>query len=138
MKIYEDINDILKEKYLNFDNEIRISLRSAIKESIYSRVQIAERMSFLTGRNITKAQLDSWTAESKKAHNFPTAYLPAFVISCGREEIMELLCQQSGGRFIRPDKLKSELFEIEKDLERLDIRRKEILQYLFHSEMNTK
>lgn len=138
MTEYKGDDDILKDKYLNFDIEIRVYLRRAIKESIYSREHIAERMSLLTGRNITKAQLDSWTAESKREHNFPVAYLPAFVISCGREEIMEFLCQQSGGRFIRPDKLKSELFEIEKNLERLDIRRKEILQYLFLSEMNSK
>ncbi|MFZ1981754.1 MAG: hypothetical protein WAU61_10640, partial [Smithella sp.] len=105
---------------------------------IYSREHIAEKMSLLTDKKITKAQLDSWTAESKKKHNLPVAYLPAFVISCGCEEIMEFLCQQSGGRFIRPDKLKSELFEIEKNLEMLDIRRKEILQHLFRSEMNPK
>ena len=125
---------ILKEKNLNLDNEIKIYLRRAIKESIYSREQIVERMSLLTGKNFTKAQLDTWTAESKRAYNLPVAYLPAFVISCGREEIIEFLCQQSGGQFIRPDKLRCELFEIERNLERLDIRRKEILAYLFPSE----
>lgn len=131
---HEDINDILKEKNLNVDNEIRVYLRKAIKESVYSREQIVERMSLLTGKNFTKAQLDSWTAESKRAHNFPAAYLPAFVISCVREEIIEFLCQQSGGQFIRPDKLRSELFEIERKLEKLNIRRKEIVENLFPSE----
>ncbi len=131
---HEDINVILKEKNLNIDNEIRAYLRNAIKESVYSRVQIVERMSLLAGKNITKAQLDSWTAESKRAHNFPVAHLPAFVISCGREEIIEFLCQQSGGQFIRLDKLRSELFCIDRELERLNIRRKEILEKLLHSE----
>jgi len=129
MTEYKDINQITEETNFNLCNDIRVYLRRAIKQCIYSREQIAERMSLLTGKNITKAQLDSWTAESKRAHNFPTAYLPAFVISCDSMELMEFLCKESGGLFIRPDKLKKELFEIEKEIEK---------QYLLPFEMNTE
>lgn len=138
MTDHKDLEEILKEKQLNLDEEIRVHLRRAIKECIYSREEIAERMSSLTGKSITKAQLDSWTAESKRAHHFPAAYLPAFVMACGVGEIMEFLCQRSGGRFIKPHELKKELFEIEKNVQKLDIRRKEILQYLLHLEVDNK
>jgi hypothetical protein len=138
MTEYKDISDIAEERDLNVGNDIRVYLRRAIKQSKYSREQICERMSLLTGKNITKAQLDSWTAESKKAHNFSATYLPPFVIASGDTELLDFLCKESGGLFIKPDKLKKELFEIEREIEKLEIRRKEILQSILPVDLNTK
>lgn len=50
-------------------------------------------MSELLGVEVSKSQLDSWTAESKDAHRFPAEYLPAFCAATGYKEPLRLMAR---------------------------------------------
>jgi len=70
-----------KELEVNYDisAQLRRWLSTAIKNSPMSRYEIAARMSELLGKELSKFQLDSWTAESKEGYHLPAEYLPAAV-----------------------------------------------------------
>jgi hypothetical protein len=75
------IKDDLEAKRLdaNFDigSQLRRWLSGAIKAAPMSRYEIAAKMSELLGKEISKFQLDSWTAESKEGYHLPAEYVPA-------------------------------------------------------------
>ena len=56
---------------MDIDRFFRESISESLKNCPLSRYQVAARMSELTGQEISKAMLDSWTAESKEGHRFP-------------------------------------------------------------------
>jgi hypothetical protein len=60
---------------------LRHLLSDLLKDSVLSRFQVAARMSELTGHEISKHQLDSWTAESREGWRFPLEYLPALEVA---------------------------------------------------------
>ncbi len=62
----------------NLSCRLRSELSEGLKNCSLSRYEVAARMSELVGTEITKSQLDSWTAESKEYHRFPAEYLPAY------------------------------------------------------------
>jgi hypothetical protein len=76
--------------------QLRATLSEALRESTQSRHQVAARMSELTGADISKTMLDSWTAESKEAHRFPVEYLVAFEVATGSTLLTELIAQKRG------------------------------------------
>jgi hypothetical protein len=54
-------------------------------------------MSVDLGVQVTKAQLDSWTADSKAhTHRIPASYLPAFCRATNSNHPIELLAQELG------------------------------------------
>ena len=55
-------------------------------------------MGQLLGREISKAQLDAWTAtcDSHEGHRFPSEYLPAFCSVVGSREPLTLLVEAAG------------------------------------------
>jgi len=75
----------------DIDRRFREAISAALKACPLSRYQVAARMSELTGQDITKTMLDSWTAESKEQHRFPAIYLPAFCEAVGSSEPLKLL-----------------------------------------------
>jgi hypothetical protein len=50
-------------------------------------------MSELVGVEITKSQLDTWTAESKEYHRFPAEYLPAYCTVTGYKEPLYIMAR---------------------------------------------
>lgn len=62
---------------LDFGLAVRHLLSEVLKASPLSRFEVVARMSELTGQEITKHQLDSWTAESREGWRFPLEYAPA-------------------------------------------------------------
>lgn len=80
---------------LELDQPMRRWLSEAIDKSARSRELIAENMSSLSGRSITKAQLDSWTGASRP-HRFPAELIPAFCAACGNCHLMERLAATMG------------------------------------------
>lgn len=72
---------------------LRGELSEGLKQSALSRYEVAARMSELVGTEITKSQLDSWTAESKELHRFPAEYLPAFCYVTGHKEPLRLMAR---------------------------------------------
>ena len=49
---------------------------------------------------VTKAQLDSWTAPSRDAWRFPLSYLPAFVEATGAVWLLDLLAERCGCKVV--------------------------------------
>ncbi|MEH3092011.1 MAG: hypothetical protein PGN20_08125 [Agrobacterium cavarae] len=57
---------------------IKRAMARAIRQCQYDRPTIAARMSLYLGVNVSKAMLDSWTAESKRAHDMTMPRFAAF------------------------------------------------------------
>ena len=81
---------------LDYATELRCVLSDALKQSPRSRHEIAARMSELTGQDITKSMLDSWTAESKSPWRFPFEFAAAFEAACESTCLQELLGRKRG------------------------------------------
>ncbi|MDY7032379.1 MAG: hypothetical protein SVY10_10805 [Thermodesulfobacteriota bacterium] len=111
---------------LNIDMEFRELVSSCLKRCQYSRYHVAARMSELAGYEITKAMLDSWTAESKELHRFPAIFLPAFCEAIGDWEIIQFLARKArvfclpGKEALRADvqKLKEQRSKINKEIKK--------------------
>lgn len=78
---------------MNISNQLRGELSEGLRQSRLSRFEVAARMSELVGVEITKSQLDSWTAESKEYHRFPAEYLPAFCKVTGHKEPLSVMAR---------------------------------------------
>jgi len=112
---------------LNIDLQIRELITQALKRTKLSRYEVAGKMSELLAKEITKAQIDAWSAESKEGHRFPLSYLPAFCEATGDTTIMKFIAEKCGGFYIeneeaiytelgRIEQVKKELTEKEKFL----------------------
>lgn len=115
----------------NIDIRLRELLTSALKRSSLSRYEVAGKMSELLGVEITKSQLDSWTAESKEFHRFPFAYSAAFCMAAGDRSILRLNAELCGGYYIESeDAIRLELGKIEEQKQSLAEREQAIREYL--------
>lgn len=77
------------------------ALTRAINEAVRTglladRYDLAAKMSRLLGMEITKYQIDGWTAESKDAHRIPAEFLPAFCAATGAREPLQILTDVAG------------------------------------------
>ena len=92
---------------LNCEAELRIALCEGIDASPHDRYEIARRMSELTGKKITKAMLDAFTAESKSQHRFPFEFAAAFEAACGDgcSILQNLLARKRGCAVLSVDEL---------------------------------
>ena len=90
---------------LNYAAELRCALSEALKKSPKSRFEIAARMSELTGQEISKAMLDSWTAESRSPWRFPFEYAAAFESACETTALQDLLARKRGRAVLSMEEL---------------------------------
>ena len=98
---------------LDISTKLRAALSAAIKRSPLSRHLIAGKMSDLMDRDITKAMLDSWTADSKDAWKFPAEYIPAFCLATEDTSLLELICSECKCLIVKTeDQLRLELGNI--------------------------
>ena len=119
------------EGALNFALELRHVLNEAIKRSGKSRYEIAMRMSELLGADISKSQLDSWTAESREGWRFPFEYAAAFEEATGTYVLTELLTRIRGCRvLVGDDALLAEVGMIERQEQELKARKKALRERL--------
>lgn len=110
----------------NIDARVRALLSDALKRCPLSREVIAGKMSEFLGVEITKSQLDSWTAESKENHRFPFVYAAAFCEATGDVEILRIAAELVGCYLLKgEDALLTELGRIERTKE--DLAKKERL-----------
>jgi len=77
----------------NISYRLRSEISEGLKQCPYSRYEVAAKMSELLGVEITKSQLDSWTAESKEYHRFPAEYLPAYCAVTGHKEPLRIMAR---------------------------------------------
>lgn len=100
---------------LNAGPEVRGLLGRVLKESPLSRFEVAAKMSELVGVEITKYQIDSWTAQSREDWRFPLEYLPALEVACETHAITAWAAEVRGGRLlIGRDALNAELGRLER------------------------
>ncbi len=90
---------------LDYEAELCSTLTDMITDAmkrgvIRSRYDLAARMSELTGKEITKAMIDSWTAESKEKHRFPFEFAAAMETACDSTRLRELLGRKMGSRIL--------------------------------------
>ena len=83
---------------LDIGVQFRHVLSDLLKASPLSRVMVAARMSELLGTEVTKHQLDSWTAESRDGWRFPLEYLPALEVALETHEVLTWLADLRGAR----------------------------------------
>ncbi len=116
---------------LDCANELRAELSAALKETPLSRYAVAARMSELTGHEISKSMLDSWTAESKLPWRFPFEFAAAFETVCGTTRLQALLGRKRGSRILVGEEvLLMELGRIEKTEVELASRKKALRERL--------
>lgn len=95
--------------------QLRHLLSDLLKASPSSRYQVAARMAELTGHEISKHQLDSWSAESREGWRFPLEYLPALETALETHAITAWLADLRGCKvLVGKDALLAELGKIER------------------------
>jgi len=98
------------EGSLNVTEKLRQAMARAIRTSGKDRFELAGQISHLVGRQITKAMLDSWTAESKPGNRPPADILPAFCRATASTEPIEALNEPAGIFGLPgPDALRAEI-----------------------------
>jgi len=108
------------------DAVVRAIISDALKRCPLSRYEAAAKMSDILGVEITKSQLDSWSAESKENHRFPLVYTGAFCHATGDKTLARYIAQLCDGYFIEGrEALQLELGRIEE--QKADLEKKEKL-----------
>lgn len=90
---------------LNISLRFRNALSRALKQCPDSRVQVAARMTDLLFGDadegeVTKAQIDAWTAPSRGAWRMPAEYLPAFIRATGAYGLLDDIAGPLGCRVL--------------------------------------
>lgn len=94
---------------------LRHLLCDLMKASPLQRFEIAAHMSELTGQEITKHQLDSWTADSREGWRFPLEYLPAFEVAVQTHDITAWLADLRGCKvLVGKEALDAEIGKLER------------------------
>lgn len=118
----------------NVRERLRLSLCAAIKGCPLSRWEIAGRMSHLLGQEISKYQIDAWTAESKDGHRMPAEHLPAFCLVTADHGPLRILAEIAGLFALPgPDALRSEIRRLEEEAKKINQERRK--RELFLREM---
>lgn len=96
-------------------NALRHLLSDLLKECPKSRFEVAGRMSELTGQEITKHQLDSWTADSREGWRFPLEYLPAFEVAVDTTRLTRWIAALRGAQVeVGKDAIYTEIGKLER------------------------
>lgn len=96
-------------------NALRHLLSDLLKDCPKSRFEIAAQMSELLGHEITKHQLDSWTADSREGWRFPLEYLPAFEVAVSTHSITAWLADLRGCKvLVGKEALDAEIGKLER------------------------
>ena len=115
----------------NIDTTFREAISEALKRCLRSRWEVAGRMSELTGTDISKSMLDSWTSEAKENHRFPAIFLPAFCEAAGCSEPLKLLGRLVGVFVLPgPEALRAEIRKLEEEIERKQTEKRKRMIFL--------
>lgn len=120
---------------LNINVQLRGLLSEEIKRCPHSRYELAARMSELIGHEISKHQLDAWTAESREGWRFPLEYLPALEVALETHALTRYIADLRGCRIlVGREALEAELGKIEKQKRELARREKALKKVLGEDE----
>ena len=117
-------------------DQLKASLRAAIKACPLSRHQIAGEMSHLLGETITKEMIDSWTRESDEVNgrpgrHIPAEYLPAFC-KVARDNEPMMIMGRVAGVFVLPgpEALRAEIQRLDEEILSAKARKKKRMVFL--------
>ena len=117
-------------------DELRASIRAAIKGSPLSRHQIAGEMSHLLGETITKEMIDSWTRESDEVNgrvgrHIPAEYLPAFCTVVRDNEPLMVMGRVAGVFVLPgPEALRAEIQKLDEEILAAKARKRKRVMFL--------
>lgn len=95
--------------------QVRHLISDLLKACPRNRFEVAAHMSELTGAEITKHQLDSWTAESREGWRFPLEYLPAFEVAVGTHQVTTWMADLRGCKvLVGKEALDAEIGKLER------------------------
>lgn len=105
---------------LDFDRELRLALNRALKETPKDRFDVAAEMSRLTGEEISKTTIDSWTGASRTSWNMPAKHLPAFIQATGAHWLLDQIATKVGCKVLAGDEIvAAKMAQIDIELARL-------------------
>ena len=117
-------------------DQLKSSLRIAIKDCTLSRHQIAGEMSHMVNDSITKEMIDSWTRESdeingRPGRHIPAEYLPAFCKVTSDNEPL-IVMGKMVGLFVLPgpEALRAEIQKLDEEHLRIKAKKKKRLMFL--------
>ena len=120
MATQRSLLDLIEEREMIQSFDIATAVRQTVSEAIrkcgLSRFEIASRMSENLGREITKAQLDSYSAESKDGHRFPLEWTPAFCWATRNYDLVMLVAGALRITVFNPDESEEALI-LKKEIE---------------------
>lgn len=122
-------------------DELKNALNNALKRSSLSRHQVAGQMSHLLNEEISKAMIDSWTAESKPDRHIPADYIPAFCKATGCNEPLSVLNRKTGLFGLEPpEAVRSEIHQFREEVRKMqrEIRKREQLLKVYRDSGNGK
>jgi hypothetical protein len=100
---------------MDYRTVVSVTLSEMFRTCGKDRHQVAAEASRLTGKEVTKAMLDGYTAESRDCFNVPTYLIPALETACRSHAMSNWLAGVRGGRLmVGRDALAAELGRIEK------------------------
>lgn len=119
---------------MDFRAAVSIELSAMIADSGMDRYEISSRASRLTGRTISKAMLDGYTAESREEFNVCLALVPVLEEVCRSTRLSSWLAVQRGGQLlVGRDALAAELGRIEEQEQGLKERKAQLRDVLRRS-----
>jgi hypothetical protein len=122
---------ILEPGSFDISQRLKEMLSEGLRRCDFDRYEAAAQMSRLVGCEITKSQLDSWTAESKETYRFPAEYLPAFVRVTGYKEPLRVMVELVQCYILESEEaLHAELGKINCQRRELAQREKEVREFL--------
>ena len=84
---------------------IRSVVTDALKQSVLSRVQVADEMSRLTGTTVTERQLNNFSSSAREEYRFPCELERAFCAATGDYRLLVCRAELSGLRLADQNEL---------------------------------
>ena len=85
---------------LNDAGLVRKVIVAAMHKCPLSRAEIADRMAYFTGTEVTERMLNAFAAESREDHRFPSQLERAFCAAVGDNTLLTCLAELAGLHFI--------------------------------------
>lgn len=109
---------------MNYAREIAAVMSQALKDCAHDRVDVAARMTRLTGKEVSLAMLNAYTAESRETHNISMEKAIAFDAATDGFALLKFYAAKRGCKvMVGKDALLAELGRI--DQEKADLARQE-------------
>jgi hypothetical protein len=100
---------------MDYSFELRHLISDTLKACPLDRFAVAAEMSRLTGKEITKGMIDSWSAESRAEWRFPLEFAPAFEVATGTYALTEFMARKRSCKvYAGEDLYAAELGKLEK------------------------